>query len=521
MESEKVKELLSDNLKSIFSFCYCNLYDKQEAEDLTNDIVCEILKSSHRLKDENAFMAFMWKIAENTFKTHIRKKKIQTVEYDEVFVGAYWVTPESEYEKNDQINILRRELSLLSKQYREVTVAHYIYCKTCSEISQNLGISIEMVKYYLFKTRKFLKEGFGMTREFGEKSYNPAVFRMDFWGGDSSTYEPLFERKLPGNIVLAAYEKPLTVQELSIELGVSSVYLEDEIEILIKHNIIKEIGGKYQTNIIIFTDEYEKNVSEKFKPIYAKAASALKNKLDTLLSDLKKLDFYGNNYDDNRLKWTFANIVMYHALEKSDEIGRQKYGAYPKLSNGTYGFVFGYDNDYVNHHFNGIYGYYENAEKTAWVSIENYRIIEKCQFFKPYKWEKSMLAMTDAALFKNADESNEQLIRLIDEGFVSCDNGKLSPKFPVFKSEIFGGELKEILLPMIDTVCDAMIKICETAAETLMGYVPKNLKDKCGQLAHIHYQMDAMAFIIETLVAEKYLLIPDEKMNLCVFGVTK
>ncbi len=130
-----------------------------------------------------------------------------------------------------KIPLLRRELSLLSKQYREATVAYYIYHKSCSEISTDLGISMEMVKYYLFKTRKILKEGIGMTREFGEKSYNPGIFRMDYWGsGDNTCYWQLFERKLPGNILLSAYDTPVTMQELSVELGVATVYLEDEIK---------------------------------------------------------------------------------------------------------------------------------------------------------------------------------------------------------------------------------------------------------------------------------------------------
>lgn len=73
-----------------------------------------------------------------------------------------------------------RELSLLSKQYREIIVAYYFTGKSCSEISADLGISTEMVKYYLFKTRKILKEGIGMSREFGEKSYNPGTFVWTF-----------------------------------------------------------------------------------------------------------------------------------------------------------------------------------------------------------------------------------------------------------------------------------------------------------------------------------------------------
>lgn len=234
MEQEKAAEILTDNIKNIFAFSLSRLYNKSEAEDLTNDIIYEVLKCAHQLRNEDAFYSFMWRIAENTFKKHIRKSNIRTMEFDDNFVGTYWETPEEEYLKSEQLNLLRRELSLLTKQYRETTIAYYIYGKSCSEISTSFGISIEMVKYYIFKTRKILKEGICMSREFGKKSYDPGIFRMDFWGGgDNTCYWQLFNRKLPGNIVLSAYHAPVTIQELSTELGVAVVYLEDEIELLL------------------------------------------------------------------------------------------------------------------------------------------------------------------------------------------------------------------------------------------------------------------------------------------------
>ena len=110
---------------------------------------------------------------------------------------SYWDTPESEVIHREELQLLRRELALLSSQYREATVAYYIRNKSCAEIAHDLRISVEMVKYYLFKTRKILKEGVEMTREFGEKSYHPGNFQMDFWGGgDNSRYWALFKRKL-------------------------------------------------------------------------------------------------------------------------------------------------------------------------------------------------------------------------------------------------------------------------------------------------------------------------------------
>ena len=333
MEREKVAKLLSDNLKNIFAFSLSRLYDRSEAEDLTNDIICEVLKCARGLKNDDAFYGFMWRIAENTFKKRIRKSNFQTIEFDESFVGTYWATPEEEYLKTEELHLLRRELSLLSKQYRETTVAYYITGKSCSEISTDFGISTEMVKYYLFKTRKILKEGIGMSRAFGEKSYHPGTFRMDYWGDsdNSCCYWQLFKRKLPGNILLSAYYTPVTIQELSMELGVAVVYLEEEIELLMKYDIIRKIGDKYRTNIIIFTDEYEKELATKIKPVYEKSAEQLNEKLLDLLPTLEKLDFKGNDYNCNRLKWTFVNLVMVFALNLSDGIiERQKSCIFPR-----------------------------------------------------------------------------------------------------------------------------------------------------------------------------------------------
>lgn len=84
----------------------------------------------------------------------IRKSNFKTIEFDESFVGTYWVTPEDKYLQSEELNLLRRELSLLSKQNRETTIAYYITGRSCSEISADLGINTEMVKYNLFKTRK-------------------------------------------------------------------------------------------------------------------------------------------------------------------------------------------------------------------------------------------------------------------------------------------------------------------------------------------------------------------------------
>ena len=194
MNTQAAYKLLSENLTKIYGYAFSRLYDKDKADELASDIVFEILTSVKKLKSEDAFWKYAWKIAENTFRRFVRRKDLAAhpVELTEETVGVYESTPEEEYvlkeTESEEVFLLRRELSLLKKTQREVCVAYYVDNKSCSQIAKEQDISLEMVKYHLFKIRKLLKEGIGMTRQLGEKSYNPGTFRLDFWCTSSISF---------------------------------------------------------------------------------------------------------------------------------------------------------------------------------------------------------------------------------------------------------------------------------------------------------------------------------------------
>ena len=72
MEHSIVAKKLNESLKDIFAFSVSHLYNKQDAEDLTNDIIVEVLSSADRLENDDAFYGYMWKIADHTLKRYIR-----------------------------------------------------------------------------------------------------------------------------------------------------------------------------------------------------------------------------------------------------------------------------------------------------------------------------------------------------------------------------------------------------------------------------------------------------------------
>lgn len=206
MEQKVVIEKLTDSMKDIFAFTVSRVYNKQDAEDLTNDIIVEVLASAERLQNDDAFYGYLWSIAENTFKRYIRNKKRIETEIHTDFVGVCWDTPENKLLESEELMLLRRELSLLSKQYREVSVKYYIEKKSCAAIANEMSISEEMVKYYLFKTRKILKEGVTMDRKYGEKSYNPGKFYPNF--GEAATMD-IFGTHLKDGCLGILYWRPM------------------------------------------------------------------------------------------------------------------------------------------------------------------------------------------------------------------------------------------------------------------------------------------------------------------------
>ena len=129
--------------------------------------------------------------------------------------------------------------------------------------------------------------------------------------------------------------------------------------------------------------------------------------------------------------------------------------------------------------------------------------------------------MCDAILEKTADPNNDMLIKLISEGFISSHDGKLSAEFPVFSADMMDNTIWQILKPLAEDVCECMIQVSDLAVQTLENFIPKALRNQGAQLAFIHHQLDVMAFIMETMVERKWLIIPEGEEKLCVFGVKR
>ena len=241
-------EFVTNYMAKIFYFCLKKTGSKEEAEDLTQDISVNILRSlAHSSVPEN-FPAWVWQISRNRYSFWAKQKHKVSESMSGVDIYEAEIPDNDSYCDNilhkEEMSLLRRELAFISSDYRNIITEYYIKGKKVNEIASFLNIPCGTVKARLFRARKILKEGMDMAREFGAKSYNPENLGFISSGNQPSGLPfSAVQRKIPVNILIEANNNPSTVEELSIELGIAVPYMEEEVELLVKSELLKKVDG--------------------------------------------------------------------------------------------------------------------------------------------------------------------------------------------------------------------------------------------------------------------------------------
>lgn len=357
-----------------------------------------------------------------------------------------------------------------------------------------------------------------MNREFGEKSYKPGVFRLDKWmkSGSQELHRltQMFEqRKLPGNILLSAYYEPLTVEEMSVELGVAAAYLEDEIKILLDAELIKLIqNGRYQTNIFIYTTACQENIILKTKDLYKKHAQKLTSCVDGKIAEVKELIFRDNDFSQNKLRWFLSHFILWHSAVKSKDTLN-----YPIRKDGE-AFIWGYNHDYFeySHGFNGIYGINNSEHYSGWVHSSNYQLLEKCQAHVGGGREKDFILAAAHQSFERY--SLDDIAQFVQQGFIEKSGDLYKSLCPTMTQTqydklcaICSDEIAEINAGLIDTF--------SVISGVMQNHAPAAIQAQTKELAKIGSVFSNMAHIIQNLCDTGYLNIPVHHDFLTIYVV--
>ena len=132
---------------------------QEDAEELTQDVFLKAFQQLSSFKAESSFSTWIYRIATNVAISAVRKKKNDTIRFDEsVFfnLSESQVDEALEDESEEQLQRLQRAIEQLEADERALITLYYMEEKPLTEVAFILGITEGNAKVKLHRIRKKL-----------------------------------------------------------------------------------------------------------------------------------------------------------------------------------------------------------------------------------------------------------------------------------------------------------------------------------------------------------------------------
>lgn len=320
----------------IFRFCYRRLNSRYDAEDLASEILCHVLEGLGKYQIES-LDSWVWRIAHNRYARFIdaRKKNSALMSDKELYELENDYCQIDERSVEEEFEPVFLCLHRLSSEYRNIFVDYYMGEMSVRQLSQKYGLPETTIKWRLNVGREKIRKWIG--DEQMEKVYQRINWNTTGCNGnmDSDRY---LHTQIARAICQAAYEKPLTVEELSACTGIPAMYIEDELPRLVYGEALRKTGNKYVTNFIIFRLADRASIEYILTPMIKEAADCCEKALWGRDAQLKQTGFCGCEAGMERLGYIF---IPYFLRKKIKDLKNNRLnlsdGNYPPREDGGYG----------------------------------------------------------------------------------------------------------------------------------------------------------------------------------------
>lgn len=316
MDKQNVDLIITEYYKKLYGFALSKIACIHEAEELASRITLEVYSSLLKAESIANVNGYIYRIACNVYARYIAESK----ESAHLAIESVNIPINVDFTKEiidgETARALRREIAYLSETQRKIVVLHYYDNMKLAEIANRLSLPLGTVKWHLYEAKNSLKEGIEMKRTPGTLGINPVkLVNMGHSGyaGSKGDTADFLRNTLTQNIAYAAYHKPKTVAEIAEELGVSPIFIGDEVSFLEEYGFMDKLpAGKFRTNIYIC--ESTKEIDEELNILYHKYAKLICEKyIPSVFEAVKKLDsskIYIPDNDFNFLLWAAVTLAV-------------------------------------------------------------------------------------------------------------------------------------------------------------------------------------------------------------------
>lgn len=321
-------------VEPILRFCKKRLSNSHDAEDLASEIILHIL-SGMKKYEIKSLDAWVWRVAHNRYANFINSQSKNTILSGDELLFDIADSTEIEAESfDDEYQTVFRYLHTLASEYKNIFVDYYLGEKSVRELSAKYSLPETTIKWRLNVGRQKIKDRIGESKM--DKIYKRINWNTLTCNGDT-TPDKYLHSQISRAICLATYEHPLTVEEISVATGIPTMYIEDELPRLEYGDAVKRVGNKYASDFIILRLEDRKKLEIASEKLIDSLADFFEKRFSEKSDEVKKLDFYGNDFGMERLGYIAVPYVLRNMIRKVKSKLNFENGAYPVRQDGGYG----------------------------------------------------------------------------------------------------------------------------------------------------------------------------------------
>lgn len=280
-----------------------------DAEDLTQEVLLAALQYQTEIADIKSWLSMV--LNHKYYDMLRRKYKLPTVSIDLVPEGAEpWETAETD--DRPDAAFVRREVAYLADKYRTVIVRHYLNGEKVQDIANSLSVPKGTVLSRLSVARVQMRKGFDEMESYEKQSYQPEKLDISCHGRMGFHGEPwslVANDLMKQNILIIAYNEPLTVVEVARALGIPTAYVESAVSDLTASELMRQVGNKYVTDFMITKPEqFLKGLDAEISLADTHYAEILMN-VNEYLKDLRTPEFLSQLTEAKRKKLEYYFIL--------------------------------------------------------------------------------------------------------------------------------------------------------------------------------------------------------------------
>lgn len=530
-KQELLQKIDNELIEKLYGFCYARTNDSYEAQDLCSDILYALIKTAAGEGEIRDLYGFIWRVARNVYADFSEKRRRETdariPDDPEEILSGIAADEEEEDDTEDLLRAVYRRISYLTRAYREVMIAFYIDGKSTAQIAKEQKISETALRQRLFAARKKVKNEVDKMTDMNNKPTSLSKVDYVIWGSGSPAWgDPRdgFVREFSKHVLWLCYKKPSSATEIAEELGVPTVYVEEELEILTrgangKYGLLRKLdNGKYAINFVLFDTDVMNQATALYEERLPQICDIIAEYIEEHKEEYLSFPYLNKKVDLNLILWQQVSYMSDILADKVKNVLAEKYFTECQKPDRPFS-VFGYmDNGKIygggmdGIHAKNVCGFSDIEMVNIYIDRIQKHFACEHNIANDPQIQLALKSIDGVSIASLSDKEKEHAAKAIEQGYLYRENDMLYTKILVSDKK----DEKHLYDITKRLHGESLLKEADAIAEKLAELIRKNVPDYLRgewRFANDLANMPVLDALVEALIERGLLTSPENRLG--------